>query len=110
MIVRHRDLDPIEAAIPAATRRLAEGADEFGNLLDFQLVWNVPMHTLGNLRRRQKDVRLLAVGLRTAPEVRELGEHETPVVMDSVGYRAVRRDDGVVVIGDLLPRGGRRRG
>ena len=89
MIVRHRDLDPVEAAIPAAARCLAEGAHEFGNLIDFQLVRNIPMHTLGNLRRRQKDIRLLAIGLRTAPEVRELGEHETSVVMDGVGYRVL---------------------
>src|SRR3989442_15960411 len=68
------------------------------------------MNTLGDLRRRQEHVRLLAIGLRTAAEVSDLGEHQAFVVVHGVGNRAVRRDDGVVVIGDLLPRGGRRRG
>jgi len=33
------------------------------------------------LRRRQQDVRLLAVGLRPAAQVRQLGEDETPVTV-----------------------------
>jgi len=60
MVVRHRDLDPVEAAVAAAARRLTEGAHELGNLLGLQLVRDVPMNTLGDLRRRQEDVRLLA--------------------------------------------------
>src|SRR6266542_4411534 len=109
MIVRHRDLDPVEAAVPAAARRLAEGAHEFGNLLGFQLVRDVPMNTFGDLRRRQEDIRLFVIGLRTATEVSDLGENQTSVIVHGVGNRAVRRDDGVVVIGDLLPRRGGRR-
>src|SRR5438034_3781747 len=32
VIVRHRELDPVEAAVPAAARGLAEGAHELGDL------------------------------------------------------------------------------
>jgi hypothetical protein len=52
------------------------------------------VHTLGDLRRRQEDVRLLAIGLRPAAEVSDLGEHQAFVVVHGVGNRAVRRDDG----------------
>src|SRR3989449_1071960 len=61
MVVRHRDLDPVEAAVATAARRLAEGAHELGDLLALQLVRDLATHPLGDLRRRQEHVRLLAV-------------------------------------------------
>src|SRR5262249_53868198 len=64
----------------------------------------------GNLRRRQEDIRLLAIGLCTATQMGELGEHEASVMVHGVGEGTVRRDDGVVVVGDLLPGRRRRRG
>src|SRR6185369_7506291 len=51
MVVRHRELDPVEPGFPAAARRLAEGAYELGDLLGLELVRHVAMHALGNLRR-----------------------------------------------------------
>ncbi len=110
VVVRHRELDAVEPGFAAAERRRAEGAHELGDLLGFELVRHVAMHALGDLRRRQQHVRLLAVGLRSASHVRELGEDEASVRVHGLGERAVRRDDRVVVIRDLLPRRGGRRG
>src|SRR5215467_4726286 len=83
---------------------------ETDDLFPFQLVGDIAMHALRNLRRRQEDVRLLAIGLRPATQMRELGEYEASVMMHGVGDGAVCRDDGVVVVGDLLPGRRRRRG
>jgi len=110
MVVSHRELDAVEPALAAAARRLAERADELGDLLGFELVRHLAMHPLGDLRRRQQHARLFTVGLGPAAHVRELGEDVTAVGVDRVGERTVCRDDRVVVIGDLLPGGGRRRG
>jgi len=68
------------------------------------------MNRFRDLRRREEDVRLLRIGLGPAPEVGELREDETAMLVHGVGERTVCGDDGVVVVGDLLPRGGRRRG
>ena len=70
MVVRHRDLDPVETAFAAAAGGLAEGAHELGDLLGLDLVRHVTMDSLGHLRRRQQDRRLFAVGLRPAAEMR----------------------------------------
>ena len=49
VVVRHRDLDPVEPAVAAAPRGLAEGPYELGDLLRLQLVRNLAMHPLGDL-------------------------------------------------------------
>src|SRR5207249_3429075 len=95
---------------PEAASRLAARPDQLGDLLGFQLVRHLAMDALRDLRRRQQRARNLGVGLRTPSQVRELREDQTAVRVDPVGERAVARDDGVVVVGNLLPGGGRRRG
>ena len=64
---------------------------------------------LGDLGGSEEGVRPLGVGLGPAPEVRELGEDQAVVGVHRAGHLAVGADDRVVVIGDLPPRGGRRR-
>src|SRR5262249_57535854 len=77
VVVRHRDLDAVEATLPAAARRLAEGTHEAGNLFSFQLVGHVAVHSLVDLRGGEGDVRLLAIGLRPAPPLSWLVEPHT---------------------------------
>src|SRR5258708_40077744 len=109
MVVRNRDLDAVQSSLAKAPRRLAEPPDELGDLLGVQLVWHLAMDALGDLRRRQQRTRNVGVGLRTPSEVRELREDQTVVRVYRVGEHTVGRNDGVVVVGDLLPGGGRRR-
>src|SRR5439155_14530541 len=79
MVVGHRDLDPVETAVLAAARGLAKGAHELGDLLPFQLVGDLAMNLLRDLRRGKEDVRLLSVGLGPPPEVSEQSEDKTAV-------------------------------
>ena len=108
VVVRHRDLDAVEPAVAAAPRRFPEGPRELGDLLRLQLVGDLAMHALGDLRRRQQDVAGFRIGLGAAAEVSQLGEDEAVVPVHRIGERPVGGDDGVVVVGDLLPRRGRR--
>ena len=109
VVVRHGELDPVETPVATPPRRIAEGGDQLGDLLRFQLVRDLAMDALRNLRGRQEDATRLRIRLRAPAEVRELREHETVVAVHGIRERAIGRDDGVVVVGDLLPRRGRRR-
>src|SRR5437867_10839486 len=77
VVVRHRDLDPVQPALPAATRRRAEGAHEVGDLLGLDLVRDLAVDGLGDLGGSEEGVRPLGVGLGPAAEVRELGQEQT---------------------------------
>ncbi len=109
VVVRHGELDPVETTVATPARRIAEGGDQLDDLLRFQLMRDLAMDAFRNLRGRQEDATRLRIRLRAPAEVRELREHETVVAVHGIRERTIGRDDGVVVVGDLLPRRGRRR-
>jgi len=108
VVVRHGELDPVEAAGAAAARRLAERADQRGDLLGLELVGHLAVDSLRDLGGGQQHGRHLGIRLGPPAEMRQLGEDEAVVAVHGVGDLPIAGNDGVVVVGDLLP--GRRRG
>lgn len=108
MVLRERQLRTVQPAVTTASRGVAERPDHHRNLLRLHLVRHFPVNVLRDLGRRQQHVPALDVGLRPSSQVRELTHDQAVVPVDRVGDGAIGGNDRVVVVGDHVPRRGRR--